>query len=59
MIEIETVLVLGAGASIPFGFPSGQNLVDIICTKLLSHSLNAKLKWRNYLLTDGQESSIS
>ena len=31
MIEIPTVLVLGAGASMPFGFPSGQILVDIIC----------------------------
>ena len=30
MIEIPTVLVLGAGASAPFGFPSGQTLVDII-----------------------------
>ena len=44
MIEIKTVLVLGAGASIPFGFPSGQNLVDIICTQLLSHSLQAKTR---------------
>lgn len=31
MITVPTVLVLGAGASIPFGFPSGQTLVDIIC----------------------------
>jgi len=44
MIENKTVLVLGAGASIPFGFPSGQNLVDIICTKLISHSPYAKTK---------------
>ncbi len=31
MIKIPTVLVLGAGASMPLGFPSGQILVDIIC----------------------------
>jgi hypothetical protein len=30
MIKVPTVLVLGAGASVPFGFPSGQRLVDII-----------------------------
>lgn len=31
MIKKETVLVLGAGASMPYGFPSGQGLVDLIC----------------------------
>jgi len=31
MIKNKTVLVLGAGASMPYGFPSGQGLVDIIC----------------------------
>lgn len=31
MITKKTVLVLGAGASIPYGFPSGQGLVDLIC----------------------------
>ncbi|MHC4477051.1 MAG: hypothetical protein ACYTEL_15500 [Planctomycetota bacterium] len=31
MINKETVLVLGAGASIPYGFPSGQGLIDLIC----------------------------
>ena len=30
MIEVSTVLVLGAGASCPFGFPSGKELVRII-----------------------------
>lgn len=30
MITNKTVLVLGAGASVPFGFPSGQVLFDII-----------------------------
>ena len=32
MIEIETVLVLGAGASVPFGFPTGQGLKARICS---------------------------
>ncbi|HSU53786.1 MAG TPA: hypothetical protein VLT36_06985, partial [Candidatus Dormibacteraeota bacterium] len=27
MIETPTVLILGAGASIPYGFPSGKELV--------------------------------
>ena len=31
MITKKTVLVLGAGASIPYGFPSGQGLLDLIC----------------------------
>ncbi len=31
MINTNTVLVLGAGASIPFGFPSGIKLKDKIC----------------------------
>lgn len=33
MIEIETVLVLGAGASKDFGFPTGQELVKQICER--------------------------
>lgn len=32
MIEIPTILVLGAGASVPFGFPTGQRLKDEICS---------------------------
>jgi len=32
MIEIDTVLILGAGASQPFGFPSGKELVNKICS---------------------------
>jgi hypothetical protein len=31
MIEEDTVFILGAGASIPYGLPSGQRLVDLIC----------------------------
>lgn len=31
MINKKTVLILGAGASIPYGFPSGEGLVDLIC----------------------------
>lgn len=34
MIELPTVLVLGAGASCPFGFPSGTKLVKIIIQNL-------------------------
>jgi hypothetical protein len=35
MIKIPTVLVLGAGASTPFGLPSRQILVGIICNLLM------------------------
>jgi hypothetical protein len=31
MIKKKTVFILGAGASIPYGFPSGQLLKDMIC----------------------------
>lgn len=34
MIKFKTVLVLGAGASIPYGLPSGQDLLDMICENL-------------------------
>lgn len=34
MIQYPTVLILGAGASIPFGFPSGRGLLVQICTNL-------------------------
>ena len=35
MIKKKTVFVLGAGASAPFGFPTGQFLKDLICVKTL------------------------
>lgn len=35
MIQKRTVFVLGAGASIPYGFPSGQELRHEICTQTL------------------------
>ncbi len=31
MIAANTVLILGAGASKPYGFPTGRELLDIIC----------------------------
>jgi len=44
MINNKTVLILGAGASMPYGFPSGQGIVDSICDvtsdfkNMVSHS---------------------
>jgi len=35
MIKRNTVLVLGAGASAPYGFPLGSGLVDEICKQIL------------------------
>jgi len=38
VIERQTVLVVGAGASIPFKFPSGRQLVTGVCTGLRKDS---------------------
>lgn len=43
MKKIETVLVLGAGASAPFGFPTGQALKDRICSMTLGQAKSVKL----------------
>ncbi|MDD5326272.1 MAG: hypothetical protein PHY02_00475 [Phycisphaerae bacterium] len=40
MIKVPTVLILGAGASIPYGFPSGKKLVEKICNMLEDDSNN-------------------
>lgn len=34
MITTPTVLILGAGASVPFGYPSGAKLHDLICAEI-------------------------
>jgi len=34
MIKTPTVLILGAGASMPYGFPSGRELFDLITEKV-------------------------
>lgn len=41
MINDETVLILGAGASTPYGFPSGPALVNDICSNLRTESTPA------------------
>src|SRR5687767_8080552 len=38
MIRKPTVFVLGAGASRPYGFPLGIDLVDQICSEILGTS---------------------
>jgi len=43
MITKKTVLVLGAGASIPFGFPSGKKLVALIADMINGDSVTVKL----------------
>jgi hypothetical protein len=40
VIRRETVLILGAGASRPYGFPLGAGLVDQICKEMLGGSQN-------------------
>lgn len=49
MIRQKTVLVLGAGASAPYGFPLGVDLVDQICREILdsgekSNTLSERLE---------------
>ena len=39
MISKPTVLILGAGASMPFGFPSGEGLVSCILNELEEEEL--------------------
>src|SRR4051794_13366991 len=38
MLKEKTVFVLGAGASVPFGFPSGAKLAELICNFFLDNS---------------------
>ena len=42
MFTVPTVLVLGAGASVPYGYPTGDELIDIIIehTKILGLTPN-------------------
>lgn len=38
MITANTVLILGAGASVPYKFPTGRGLLDIICDAIRGES---------------------
>lgn len=66
MIETPTVFILGAGASIPYGYPSGEKLRDEICyelkdpshpytRELLTHGFSEKeiLEFRNNFYYSG------
>jgi len=48
MIEVPTLLVLGAGASAPFGFPTGQGLKDRICDPAYVNATKPFLASLNY-----------
>jgi hypothetical protein len=48
MIKRNTVFVLGAGASCPFGFPTGQGLRSIICDQLVRGNLGNAMRRFNY-----------
>lgn len=43
MIHKKTVLVLGAGASVPFGFPTGHGLKDKICNLVGGRAIHQEL----------------
>jgi hypothetical protein len=55
MIGIQTVLILGAGASSPYGFPTGQQLKDKICkgkdTILWQNCGFDRVQWRAFIDT--------
>jgi hypothetical protein len=55
MITTPTVLVVGAGASIPYGFPSGHNMVSKVLDTLKAPNGDA---WR-ILSNNGTEEEIS
>jgi len=48
MINKKTVFVLGAGASFPYGYPTGAELRDTICNKLTGG-------YHNYLLRQNEK----
>ena len=50
MIETPTVFILGAGASIPYGYPSGEKLREEICHELEdpSHPYGRMLKRQGF-----------
>ncbi len=51
MINIETVLIIGAGASKPFGFPIGRELVDEICSRIENQGSLFELLGQDYSIS--------
>lgn len=45
MINTKTVFVLGAGASIPYGFPSGAELRRMLCAPITRCSRKGDVNW--------------
>ncbi len=61
MITKKTVLVLGAGASVPFGFPTGQGLKDKICDLLglgATHGALTQLGFTSVVINDFRQALI-
>ncbi len=48
MIVDPTVLILGAGASVPFGFPSGRTLLIEICKNLGSRGVSLSIEMEKF-----------
>ena len=46
MINTNTVFVLGAGASIPYGFPSGAELREILCAPITKSNPKNYVDWK-------------
>src|SRR5438094_963846 len=56
MIEKRTVLILGAGASIPYGFPSGRHLRELILRTAPLRKLMNEIGFEWSLIDDFQSS---
>jgi hypothetical protein len=52
MITTPTVLVLGAGASYPYGFPTAKGLKELICEQFSSTDASAS-QFLSFLNSEG------
>jgi hypothetical protein len=55
MITTPTVLILGAGASYPYGFPTAKELEELICEQFKSQETRASLVLSNESNYSGQQ----
>lgn len=49
MIDTKTVFVLGAGASIPYGFPSSAELRRMLCAPITGNHQKGDVDWINFV----------
>lgn len=59
MINTKTVFILGAGASIPYGFPSGAELREMLCAPISGYNSPRTVNWRSLISKTGISESTS